>query len=95
MCCLVRNHYFQLLFQWHKLLHSAYYDGMDALSKVTRYVRDVYVGYQEGVEGAQEEEQENGLKKEPEFEDLGDDANHSDETSVPGKVQSFLSDLAF
>lgn len=70
---------------WHKLLHSAYYDGMDALSKVTRYVRDVYVGYQEGVEVTQEEEQENGLKKEPEFEDLGDDANHSDETSVPGK----------
>ncbi|PFX32122.1 TBC1 domain family member 15 [Stylophora pistillata] len=70
---------------WQKLLHSAYYDGMDALSKVTRYVRDVYVGYQQGVEDTQGEVEENGPKKEHEFEDLGDVGNHSDEIAVPEK----------
>lgn len=59
---------------------------MDVLFKVIRYVRDVYVGYQEGVEGIQEEEQENGLKKEFEFEDFGDDVNYFDEIFVLGKV---------
>ena len=77
--------------QWQKF-YSAYYDGMDALSKVTRYVRDVYVGLQQGAESTQSDAQGSGPKKEPEFEDLGDVscANHSDEVSVPDKVTHFL-----
>lgn len=63
---------------------------MDALSKVTRYVRDVYEGLQQGVENPTGT-QGSGPKKEAEFEDLGDIscANHS-AVSVPDKVQSSL-----
>ncbi|KAJ7337900.1 hypothetical protein OS493_008059 [Desmophyllum pertusum] len=68
-----------------RFINSAYYDGMDALSKVTRYVRDVYEGLQQGVENPTGT-QGSGPKKEAEFEDLGDIscANHS-AVSVPDK----------
>ena len=63
---------------------------MDALSKVTRYVRDVYEGLQQGTEDPQGDAQlGSSLKREAEFEDLGDVSctNHS-ATSVPDKVPS-------
>lgn len=59
---------------WQRIINSAYYDGIYALSKVTRYVRDVYEGLQQGAENA--EPQSSAAKKELEFEHLGD-------TSIP------------
>lgn len=63
---------------------------MDALSKVTRYVRDVYEGLQQGTEDPRGDAQlGSSPKREAEFEDLGDVSctNHSDSvTSVPDKV---------
>ncbi|KAL9984661.1 hypothetical protein ACROYT_G006982 [Oculina patagonica] len=73
---------------WQRFIHSAYYDGMDALSKVTRYVRDVYEGLQQGTENPQGEAQlSSSPKKEAEFEDLGDIpcTNHSAAEPVPDK----------
>ena len=67
---------------------------MDALSKVTRYVRDVYEGLQQGTENLQDEGQPAGSspKKESEFEDLGDIpcTNHSAAEPVPDKVLNLL-----
>ena len=65
---------------------------MDALSKVTRYVRDVYEGLQQGPENPQGDQAQLGSspKKEAEFEDLGDIpcTNHSSTEPVPDKVPS-------
>jgi len=61
---------------------------MDALSKVTRYVRDVYEGLQQGTEDPQGDALlGSSPKRDAEFEDLGDVSctNHS-VTSVPDKV---------
>lgn len=63
---------------------------MDALSKVTRYVRDVYEGLQQGTENPQGDDHlGSSQKREAEFEDLGDVSctNHS-AASVPNKVPS-------
>ena len=63
---------------------------MDALSKVTRYVRDVYEGLQQGTEDPQGDAQlGSSPKREAEFEDLGDVSgiNHC-AASVPDKVSS-------
>lgn len=57
---------------WQRFFNSAYYDGIYALSKVTRYVRDVYEGLQQAPESTEPQNQYPGPKKEVEFEDLGD-----------------------
>lgn len=75
---------------WQRFIHSAYYDGMDALSKVTRYVRDVYEGLQQGTENAEIQAQHSAIKKDVhvEFEHLGDTASASPangHSTVPDK----------
>ena len=76
--------------QWPKFIHNAYYDGMDALSKVTRYVRDVYEGLQQGAENAESQAQSTSAKKEVEFEDLGNTCTSispaNGHAAVPDKV---------
>ena len=61
---------------------------MDALSKVTRYMRDMYEGYQQGAENAETQAQYSAAKKEVEFEHLGDTCSlpASDRPTVPDKV---------
>ena len=61
---------------------------MDALSKVTRYVRDVYVGLQQGGETTETQTQCCAVKKEVEFEHLGDACTPSanGHSTVPDKV---------
>ena len=63
---------------------------MDALSKVTRYVRDVYEGLQQGAENAETQVQSGAAKKEVEFEDLGDTCTSispaNGHATVPDKV---------
>ena len=74
-------------------MHSAYYDGMDALSKVTRYVRDVYEGLQPGAENAQTQAQYSAAKKEVDFEHLGVTASTSPvngQPSLPEKVRIII-----
>lgn len=73
---------------WPRFIHSAYYDGMDALSKVTRYVRDVYVGLQQGGETTETQTQCCAVKKEVEFEHLGDACTPSanGHSTVPDKL---------
>ena len=76
--------------QWQRLFHSAYYDGMDALSKVTRYVRDVYEGLQPAGENAETQAQYSAAKREVDFEHLGDTASSSPvngQSSLPEKVR--------
>lgn len=72
---------------WQRFIHTAYYDGMDALSKVTRYVRDMYEGLQQGTENPEGDAQlGSSPKREAEFEDLGDvSCNNHSATSVPDK----------
>ncbi|KAK2565295.1 TBC1 domain family member 15 [Acropora cervicornis] len=73
---------------WQRLFHSAYYDGMDALSKVTRYVRDVYEGLQPAGENAETQAQYSAAKREVDFEHLGDTASSSPvngQSSLPEK----------
>ena len=65
---------------------------MDALSKVTRYVRDVYEGLQQGTENAEIQAQHSAIKKDAhvEFEHLGDTASASPangHSTVPDKVR--------
>lgn len=73
---------------WQRLFHSAYYDGMDALSKVTRYVRDVYEGLQPAGENAETQAQYSAAIREVDFEHLGDTASSSPvngQSSLPEK----------
>ena len=78
--------------QWQRFFNSAYYDGMYALSKVTRYVRDVYEGLQQAPENTEPQNQCPGPKKEVEFEDLGDTSVPSvnGNSSLPEKVPCTL-----
>ena len=78
--------------QWQRFFNSAYYDGMYALSKVTRYVRDVYEGLQQAPENTEPQNQCPGPKKEVEFEDLGDTCVPSvnGNSSLPEKVPCTL-----
>ena len=83
-------YYYYIYQQWQRLFHSAYYDGMDALSKVTRYVRDVYEGLQPAGENTQTEAQYSAAKREVDFEHLGDTASTSPvngQSSLPEKVR--------
>ena len=61
---------------------------MDALSKVTRYVRDVYEGLQQGAENAEPQAHCSAAKKELEFEHLDDTCipSANGHTAVPEKV---------
>ena len=65
---------------------------MYALSKVTRYVRDVYEGLQQAPENTEPQNQCPGPKKEVEFEDLGDTCVPSvnGDSSLPEKVPCTL-----
>ena len=73
------------------MINSAYYDGMYALSKVTRYVRDVYEGLQQAPESTEPQNQNPGPKKEVEFEDLGATCVPSvnGDSGVPDKVPMY------
>ena len=65
---------------------------MYALSKVTRYVRDIYEGLQQAPENTEPQNPSPGPKKEVEFEDLGATCVPSvnGNSSVPDKVPCTL-----
>ena len=65
---------------------------MDALSKVTRYVRDVYVGLQQGGDTSETQSQYSAAEKEVEFEHLEDACTPSanGHSAVPDKVVNFV-----
>ena len=87
---IIKCDYYYYHHQWQRLFHSAYYDGMDALSKVTRYVRDVYEGLQPAGENAETQAQYSAAKREVDFEHLGDTASSSPvngQSSLPERVR--------
>ena len=74
------------LSQWQRLINNAYYDGMDALSKVTKYVRGVYDVFQPALDASHEESPLVIKKKDLGFEDLGMASPPRADIKIPEKV---------